>query len=195
MKIPLKKRYGFVSKTRRLVSELFCDTEEKAEALRIGGCVYQAITLQQVLIHAGYKEVMLQAGTINWPRMKPEEDDGEIGTHFSFEWQGPNERNEDLVMGGILPEMHVWLAHRRPDTIIDLSTNSFKERAELMGLSWTAPEPPPYLWHTLAQLRRLVKQEFPLGIEYTPSPEATLLADRASQTMQHMVYDRLRLRS
>lgn len=176
MKIPAKKRYPLVLKARRIVDEVFAQDENEKEAMRLGGCLYHAATLFLLLRKAGYKTV-LQAGTLNWPRMNKEEDDGECSTHFSYEWQGiDGESLYAMTIAKILPEMHCWIAHRQPNTIIDISTGSLPDRCRRMNMAWTSPTPPNFVWMTEREMVRLEKTKFPLGIRYIPDHSATELA-------------------
>ena len=111
-----------------------------------GACLYEACCLQVVLGRAGLG-TMIQAGTAQWPLLREEDDDGVAPNAFAYEWQGLGDRlTRDRVAAGLLPELHCWLAHRDPSTIIDTTTGTWPARAGLAGLDWTAAAPPDFLW-------------------------------------------------
>lgn len=90
--------------------------------------------------------VVVQAGSLQWPRVRREEDDGRIDTHFGYMWTPGAADSALSVALGNLPEMHVWLGLLDTQEIVDFSTRHLRAAAEARGMVWTAAEPPPYLW-------------------------------------------------
>jgi len=81
-------------------------------------------------------------------------DDGVSATHYSYEWEGLASPAVLRSLSAMeLPELHVWLAHRDPDTIIDPTVGTWVDRARAGGFAWTAVEPPAFLWSPLADIR------------------------------------------
>lgn len=154
------------------------------EATLEQGCLYHAEATRQIL--AGVIEsdkfrkpgqpksrVIIQAGSASWMKIKPEEDDGKMNTHFSYEWQGGSAELNMLRIGlGDMPEMHVWNAivtPGHPSQIIDITTRYLKTRCcALIGDKWTAEEPPDFIW--------CLGAEIPPTTIYAADAEATRLA-------------------
>lgn len=109
----------------------------------------------------------LVAGTMSWRAVAEEDDDGRSPTHFSYVWEPDHPLSQAALERGLLPEMHVWVTIPATGEIIDLSTRYFANRAtRFMGIRWTAPKPPPYLWSAT----------LPEGVLYAPDPLATVFA-------------------
>lgn len=127
-------------------------------------CLHWADTTVKVLRNAGYN-AQIQAGTLCWPRIKPEEDDGVILTHFSYVWEDPENIMECAIRTfryGHMPEIHCWAALVDPPTLIDLTTGFLPQQClSMTGLAWTAPDPPDHLWATV--------DEIPDGVVYIPN--------------------------
>jgi len=141
-------------------------------------CLYHAVALQMLLAKRHGIETMLQAGTAQWPMCRPEEDDGIRNTHFAYQWDGIEDpKVMACLVNAQLPELHVWLAHRDPDTIIDPTTGTWPERAALDGQTWTGPPTPSFIWHTPAEMAMLIRDQYPLGFTYRCDPVACKVAD------------------
>jgi len=98
-----------------------------------------------VLWQHGFQPV-IQAGSLQWPRVRRDEDDGVIDTHFSYMWSPATAESALSVALGNLPEMHVWVGLVDRQEIVDFTTRHLKVAAREHGLAWTAAAPPPYLW-------------------------------------------------
>lgn len=99
---------------------------------------------------------LIQAGSADWPRVRPEDDDGRTETHFGYMWS-PRELPSILALdAGLMPEMHVWIGLPDSGEIVDFSTGFFPAQArKLMDYDW--PEdlrPPPYYWGGASGLGR-----------------------------------------
>lgn len=123
---------------------------------------------------------IIQAGSASWPFMSKEmakEIPPEDPTHFAYEWEEHLAlRNAIFIEMGGMPEVHVWAAliqEGKKSEIIDLTTMYWPAQAlELQGIRWLIDHPPEHLWAC----------KVPPGARYTPSPSATLLFYRLSQT-------------
>ena len=130
---------------------------------RPGLCLYYAHHTLSVLCRHGLQAV-IQAGSLQWPRIRREEDDGVVNSHFAYEW-GPTPESAMSVAMGNLPEIHVWVGIVDRQEIVDFSTRHLK--AAFLG-PWTAPDPPRYLWCPAGQL--------PDWVVYRPNREASIYA-------------------
>ena len=75
-----------------------------------GLCLFYAHQAASVLWKHRYR-VVIQAGSLQWPRVRREEDDGRMNTHFAYMWTpGAYDSALSVAMGN-LPEMHVWARH------------------------------------------------------------------------------------
>lgn len=74
-----------------------------------GLCLHYAHHTASVLKHCGFRPA-IQAGSLQWPRIRPEEDDGEISTHFAYMWSPQTSESMLSVTMGNLPEMHVCVS-------------------------------------------------------------------------------------
>lgn len=145
-----------------------------------GACLIYAEHTQDVVQDITGLRTIIQAGSASWPRIKPEEDDGVSPTHFSYVWTDPptTAAMRDIIFcavtSGHLPEMHCWAAIPETGEIIDFTTKFQKEQCEKRAhLSWTAPEPPEYIWSHMHSL--------PDGVLYQPTFTACKFA-------HHMIY-------
>jgi hypothetical protein len=156
----------------------FMEGPPQADELH-GQCLRIAHATATVLHRRGLRPV-IQAGSMQWPRMRREEDDGTCSTHFAYMWD-PHSRQSQLSAAlGNLPEMHVWVGLVETQEMIDFSTRHFRSHAESLGLQWTADDPPPYLWNTA--------DAWPDWVVYTPNLEATLYACRILNRLYHPKY-------
>lgn len=95
--------------------------------------------------------IILQGGSATWPRLRPEDDDGVIGTHFGYEWSdGPATSIAILTGNFSAVECHFWLGVLQPgspDQLVDFTTWGLPTQARITaGLDWPGITPPPYLW-------------------------------------------------
>ena len=115
----------------------------------------------------------LQAGTMSWRRLPEAPDDGVVGTHFTYFWEGldhPKVRAQ--IAADVLPEMHVWVADPKRMEIIDLTTRYLPQQCEERGgLKWLMPPPPNYVWTGRSGLAKY-------GCLYQADRDACVLADR-----------------
>lgn len=128
-----------------------------------GSCLYWAQCAMGSLLSFGYNP-LLQAGSCFWPLIRPEEDDGVRPTHFAFQWDPTHPLSVEAIEHDRMPEMHVWVMpdFRTPEIVLDFSTYMIKPIAVgKMGLKWTAPDPPEYLWGSP-----------PAGVRYVANPDA-----------------------
>jgi hypothetical protein len=132
-----------------------------------GMCLHVAHHTADVLSRYGY-QVVIQAGSLQWPRIQRHEDDGVMSTHYSYMWSPETPESHLSVALGCLPEMHVWVGILDTQEIVDFSTRWLKQAAEGMGLAWTADEPPEFLWCSAKKM--------PDWVVYTPVREATIYA-------------------
>ena len=144
-----------------------------------GQCLYYAHHTVATLRRHGY-DAVIQAGSLQWPRLKPEDDDGVVNTHFSYMWSPLTPASVVSMANGNLPEMHVWAGLVREQILIDFSTRHLTAAAAALGMPWTAAEPPTHLWCSAAAL--------PAGVVYRPDRDATVLACRVLQKLYQPVY-------
>jgi hypothetical protein len=129
-----------------------------------GQCLFYAHHTASVLWQHHHKAV-IQAGSLQWPRVRREEDDGQMNTHFAYMWT-PHEPTSALSVAlGNLPEMHVWVGLVDSQELVDFSTRRLKEAAADNGMAWSAADPPKYLWCT--------GEEMPDWVVYTPNRDAS----------------------
>ena len=132
------------------------------------GCLYWADTVVNQLAARGISAI-IQAGSLMWPRIRPEQDDGVSPTHFSYVWDAHSPLTMSRVRQRLLPEMHVWAAIPMANEIIDLTTKFLPHQCkQIIGYDWPGDLPPDYLWATVAEL--------PAGVIYDPSIEAIAVA-------------------
>jgi hypothetical protein len=146
---------------------------------RVGRCLYVAHATATVLHKAGLRPV-IQAGSLQWPIMNREDDDGIGNTHFAYMWSPTSAASLAAIAAGLLPEMHVWCGLVEPQTLIDFSTGDLRRHAEACGLVWRSADPPEYLIATAG--------EMPDWVVYTPNRDATLYAYRILNRLFHPAY-------
>lgn len=144
-----------------------------------GKCLYIAHAVAATLFAHGLRPV-IQAGSMQWPLVRREKDDGASSTHFAYMWEPYSLPSLASVAAGYLPEMHVWVGLIETQEVIDFSTRHFKAHAEACGLRWTAADPPPYLWANA--------DNWPDWVRYTPNRDATLYACRILRSLFHPKY-------
>ena len=111
---------------------------------------------------------VIQAGSLQWPRVRREEDDGQIDTHFAYMWTPTSPKSALSVALGNLPEMHVWVGILSSQEIVDFTTRHLRLAAEARGMIWTAVDPPRYLWCPAAGT--------PDRVVYRPDRDASIYA-------------------
>ena len=152
------KRAKMIAEIERRISRL---------ETRPGLCLYYAHHTACVLRRHGVPAV-IQAGSLQWPRVRRDEDDGKIDTHFAYMWSpGAPDSALPTAMGG-LPEMHVWVGILDTQEIVDFTTRHFVAAALERRMIWTARRPPPYLWCPANSL--------PDWVVYTPNRDASIYA-------------------
>jgi hypothetical protein len=139
--------------------------KEEMNAVEGGKCVFYSAAALLVFKRLGVN-VALQAGSMSWPVIHLEEDDGVKATHFSYMWEGLTAKNLNILASGLLPEMHVWVALPDAKSVVDFTTGELKKHAEKVGVNWSGPEPLEYFWDT----------HTPRGVVYTPDRVAIQVA-------------------
>lgn len=134
---------------------------------RPGLCLHYAKETLAVFARHGRKAV-IQAGSLQWPCLRPEDDDGVISTHFAYMWSPGNLTSAFSVALGNLPEMHCWVGLLEEQEIVDFSIRHLKAAATASGVNWTAADPPPYLWCSV--------NDIPDDVRYIPNREASIYA-------------------
>lgn len=147
-----------IAEVRSKVADVVC------EDMPIGAtCLYHAVFAVEAIRARGVRAI-LQAGSTSWRCVPDHLDDGVAPNAFSYMWD-PEAARHVFEAGG-MPEMHVWAATPRPLAIVDLTTGYFPDQAQrLLGLPWTAPRPPPFVWG-----------EPPPGCRYEPHEAAVRVA-------------------
>jgi hypothetical protein len=107
-------------------------------------CLYWAGATRDYLNAIYDVGAVVQAGSMNWPFNAT--DDGVSPTHFSYEWDLNSPASREALRRGMLPEMHCWVAIPTTGQLVDLTTRYLVQRARQAGLTWTASEPPKFLW-------------------------------------------------
>jgi hypothetical protein len=166
------RKKELVEKSRALYRRIWSNGPEIRET---HACLFHAVALQGLLLKEEGIGAMLQAGSCQWPMV--DKDDGHKATHFSYQWEPDNRMTRLCISQGALPEMHVWLALRNPDTLIDPTTGTWPERARVGGHEWTAKPTPPFVWLSPEELKVLVMRDYPLGVLYLPDLRACTVAD------------------
>lgn len=143
---------------------------KQVDEWRPGRCLYVAHYVAEMLHEAGERAV-IQAGSLQWPRIRAEDDDGVSPTHFSYMWEVDSPLNWQQLIRELLPEMHVWVGLPERQQILDFSVVWLPVECErLLGLDWTNEMPPEWLWCDVEGL--------PERVVYTPDMAATVLACR-----------------
>ena len=151
------------------MKELVAEIEQAISKLdnRPGLCLYYAKETMAVLRSHGYTAV-IQAGSLQWPCLRPEDDDGVISTHFAYMWSPGDLSSAFSVALGNLPEIHCWVGLVKEQEIVDFSVRHLKKAAAIVGVKWTAADPPQYLW--------CAAQNIPGDVRYIPDREASIYA-------------------
>ena len=153
---------------KRVVIDRAKKIVDRIEVRKHKACLYWARAVEHVLTSMGHRAI-IQAGTMHWPIVRPEDDDGVSATHFSYMWEPDSPVSQRAVALGFLPEMHVWCALPDRQEIIDPTTQFLPQQTlETAGLAWREAEPPEYLWCSCDAL--------PDRVGYIPNLSATGLA-------------------
>lgn len=150
-------------------STIIAEIEQNVSKLddRPGLCLYYAKEVMAVLNRNGFRAV-IQAGSLQWPCLQPEDDDGVIATHFAYMWSPTDPASAFSVMLGNLPEMHCWVGLINEQEIVDFSIRHLKSAAATHNVKWTAKNPPHHLW--------CPANEIPDDIRYIPNRDASIYA-------------------
>lgn len=132
-----------------------------------GQCLFYAHQVASVLWRHRLPAVV-QAGSLQWPRVRREEDDGQIDTHFAYMWTPGAADSALSVALGNLPEMHVWVGLLDTQEIVDFTTRHLRVAAEARGLAWSAADPPRFLWCSA--------NATPDWVRYWPNRDASVYA-------------------
>ena len=151
------KRAKIISEIERHVSRL-----ENRPGLCLHYAHHTAVTLWKHGLQA-----VIQAGSLQWPRVRHEDDDGQMNTHFAYMWTPHDPMSAMSVALGNLPEMHVWVGIVDRQELVDFTTRHLKRAAAPLG-PWTATDPPSYLWCPANQT--------PDWVVYRPDRDASLYA-------------------
>lgn len=109
-----------------------------------GGCVYWSIVTVAALRNLD-ADPCVQAGSAQF--RFADDVDGVQNTHLSFMWNGdPETQIQHGLANGNLPEMHCWVVDLKTEEFIDFSAGHLRTYAEEAGLTWTANDPPKYIW-------------------------------------------------
>jgi hypothetical protein len=144
-----------------------------------GVCLIVAQALQEVLEAMDYR-AWIQAGTMSWPIVRREDDDGISPTHFGYQWSPTEIPSQIATMLNCMPEMHVWVAIPGAiEVLVDPTTQFLQEQCQkLTGLPWRHDPPPEYLW--------VPHDDLPSGVVYEAVPDATRLAQKMITEMQDL---------
>jgi hypothetical protein len=146
------------------------------EHMQRGSCLYWTLTGLGILTSLGFR-ALLQAGSMSWPILPPDQDDGHQPTHFSYEWSPWRPESQAALKLGLLPEIHIWIGLPDENELVDFSTKWFPQQAAKDGLVWRTEPPPDFLWCGPSDL--------PAGVIYRPDMEAIQFALRFIQTHHH----------
>jgi len=146
------------------VKERVENDEKRPKGHMSASCFFFAIHGVQLLKQRGFR-ALLQAGTCSWPRVRRDQDDGKVMTHFSYTWSPEDARSRVADQMGFMKEVHIWIGLPEPQQIVDFTSGLFPEQAKkLCGMDWPGDLPPKYLWATYETL--------PNRVVYQPSMEA-----------------------
>ncbi len=137
------------------------------EHMQRGSCLYWTLTGLGILNSLGFR-ALLQAGSMSWPILPPDQDDGTAPTHFSYEWSPWREESKAALQLGLLPEIHMWIGLPDENELVDFSTKWLPQQAAHEGLVWRTEPPPNFLWCGPSDL--------PAGVIYRPNMEAIQFA-------------------
>lgn len=169
---PILNRDSIFDKTRELIADW-----QGPDFLSSGqGCLYWMAVGIAVIVRQTNLNPIPQAGSVSWPIITPEMDDGKVATHFSMLWDTPDAEAigkgmASVSIGGIaLPEMHCWIGIPTTNDLVDFSAGHIPVIAKKCGFEWRAPVPPKYIWSKPSKL--------PDRVYYEPNRDATILASQ-----------------
>jgi hypothetical protein len=140
------------------VHERMASFEEEERSV---GCLYYAAAVCQTLRQRGVRAI-LQAGEAQWPRLRPEQDDGVSPTHFGYVWEPHSPTTLARLAQNLLPELHCWAGIPATHEIIDPTTRYWPQRCQAaLGRDWPGDRPPDDLW--------CKGEELPPGVVYRPA--------------------------
>jgi hypothetical protein len=152
------RRRSLVYDARAIVGELWPYMEG-------GSCAYTSLVLCALSAKRRALRLCLQAGTLKW--IYTRDDVSPIA--FCYDWEPDSGLTKARIADNKLPEMHVWCGDVENQHLIDATTRELVGEAKrIVGKTWTAPEPPDYLWAGQGGL--------PAGVRYSVSESATILA-------------------
>ena len=179
-----KQRGKPVGKHAKMVAEI----EKRISRLsnEPGQCLHIAHAAVSVL-HKFDQYAVIQAGSLQWPRLRPEDDDGVVNTHFAYMWGGLTPESVVSMAAGNLPEIHVWAGLPDEQIIVDFSTRYLTIAAAQAGHgldSAEAAEVPLVLSPMLPAGRGLSPERrgHPAGVPYSEAALQAGLA-RLAQTV------------
>lgn len=153
-----------IAEAVRKLTGAFCDLLQDKTGL--GSCLLSSVAASAILNTLGVRS-KVRAGTMMWPRIKPQEDDGVCATHFSYVFEPDSPETFQRIAANLLPELHVWLEVE--GKIVDFTTGDLPNQCRrILDLPWTAEPPPPYLW--------TAPDKLPAGVIYEADPRATKVA-------------------
>ncbi len=173
--------------TKKSLVDLAWDVTERIKPKDVelkGACVYAAevtkTVITQYLTMTGETDFacFIQAGTMQWPRLTEEQDDGrpETASHFSYVFE-PLEALRHL-MAGRMPEVHAWtvLVRKSNHTVdlIDITTRHLVTQAKSNGWDWPGDVPPDFFWCNVKTGDRLM-DNWPDRVVYKAHPDATVM--------------------
>ena len=143
--------------------EIFKKVRKMTEDCNLGKCLYATLSAY-FLLGPLFPDILIQAGSMSWPIVEPEQDDGVSPTHFTYLWSPTDFQSYRAVLQDKMPEMHVWLV------MIDMTTYELPmQNARITGSKWQAKPPPEYLWAEFDELPKM-------NVVYEANAEATFLA-------------------
>jgi len=146
---------------------------------RPGLCLHYAHYTAKIIWEQGYRAV-IQGGSLQWPRLRPEDDDGVVNTHFAYVWDYDSQASRLARAMGNLPELHVWVGILDTQEIVDFSVRHLPRAAMERQMFWTAPPPPQHLWCPANAL--------PEGVVYQPFKDASIYAGALLKQIYDPVY-------
>lgn len=172
-----RKRKTGLSRFKELVisdAKALFDVAVDQRVNKSAACLYWSTCLIAAAEMRGYTSLMMQAGSASFQRVPDEMDDGVINTHFSYIFEPDSPMSMAAFAMGFLPEMHCWVADRNTREIADMTTGFQPEQCmEMTGEEWHTPNPPKHVWGTWQHIQKRLP-----GARYTPTMEATMLANR-----------------
>lgn len=158
--VSAEQRSGVIATVRRRIDENVNDLP----VIDWGRCIVAAHFTCEELLERGCKAV-LQAGSMQWPRIRPEQDDGKCATHFAYMWTPTSPISQRQLRRGATPELHAWVGILDTQEIVDVQTRYFPQACQLLiGQDWPGDPPPDYLWAS----------EAPHGVVYDLDGHATM---------------------